>query len=1351
MSLTLTPMVKGDDMMSGKLLKHCILAIAALLVVAGPMASRAQSNVSEDFTHATTTNSWNFFNGACLTAGTGSSAGTNPGTIPSCLSVTSSYYKENLVGGSAGYLGSSTAPASLTAGVADPDGKGALRFTNGYPGGYHQNGAIVSAGTPFPTGAGVQVTFKTVTYKGDSKGAAGDGADGISFYLMDGSKPAGIGAWGGSLGYSCSNSNPPYDGLVGGYIGLGIDEYGNFLNGTNNTLGETGTSATGDNTASGGGYQPGRIGLRGAGSISWAALTGAYGTNLGASSPYYPASLATTCSNGGVYSTTTNSCGVACSSGSYNASTNTCDSCPAGTTFYSGTNTCNSCASGTYDVNTNSCTPVAYTCPNGATYVASSNSCTPQCSAGSFNSGTSMCNVCASSSTFDYPGHAPSKSTPCASCSKSGSYNATNGSCSTGSLSWAGPKSTSAANTPTVITPKSVSITSSTPSSGVPLSRLAVQKTCKTGHLWNYSTASSPADAGEATLANTANTAGILDYPAIPGAYSVLTNTTIANESAVTRSDATVIAYKLKITQDGLLSFSYSYNGGAYQSVIAKQDITASNGPLPGSFQFGFAGSTGGSTNVHEILCFQATPSDQAATSIGLNAKQAAKIASGTQAYLAYYYPSNWTGRLTANDLLFDASTKILSVSNTANWDASCVLTGVQSAATCPTTGAAGPVTAQASRTILSWDGTQGIPFQWTNLSAAQKTALNSGDASATNLNRLNYLRGDRSKEVNSAGVGLFRPRDSVLADIVDSSPTWVGPPNSPYATTWSDALYSTAAAAENTGTQSYAQFKSTAGTRQNVVYVGANDGLLHGFRAGSYDSNNNYVNNSTTPNDGAEILAYMPGAAISGTVFTSGSTSTSVTDTIHGTDPTNSNAVTSLLDYSNTQYGHNFYVDATPGTGDLFYGGTWHTWAVGGLGAGGAAIYALDVTDPSAFSEGNASTLVIGEWTPASITCANVSGCGKNLGDTYGQPVIRRLHNGMWAVIFGNGFNSRSGDAGIYVMTVDPSTGAKTFYYLSVSNSTTTYTNDGIAYVYPADLDGDRIVDYVYAGDLQGNLWRFDLTSNTASSWAAAASPLFTTDTGQPITTKPAVWIVTPTTGSTLRLMVDFGTGRKIPITNSAPTQYMSGTQSLYGIWDWDMDSWNVKSSTKYYSLTAPQTIGSNLVQQTVMTQSSGELDGSSNQVCWAGTTTCGSGNTQFGWTLDLPGAYEQVIYNPIAYKGAFVVNTLIPTSPSITSCSNSTETGNTIAISVTTGGAITDLFPGYKDAIGFRTDGSGSVTSLNAGGADYWLTQSSDGPGQKPANVCNPPWVWSNGACTILPKLPGPVGKRLTWIKKR
>jgi len=236
--------------------------LGALVALVLPLAAQAQSSVAEDFTKATTTNSWYFFNGACLTAGsaTGVEPITGTGQLPGCTTIASSYYNK-------------TAGEVLTGGYngtfPDPVGNGALRFTNGKPYGFSENGGIVST-SPFPTGQGVSITFKTVTYLGNSGGAGGDGADGISFFLMDASKlntstitgqaagdGNGLGAWGGSLGYSCSNSNSPYNGLNGGYLGLGIDEYGNFLNGTTNTLNESGTTATGDNTASGGGYKPG--------------------------------------------------------------------------------------------------------------------------------------------------------------------------------------------------------------------------------------------------------------------------------------------------------------------------------------------------------------------------------------------------------------------------------------------------------------------------------------------------------------------------------------------------------------------------------------------------------------------------------------------------------------------------------------------------------------------------------------------------------------------------------------------------------------------------------------------------------------------------------------------------------------------------------------------------------------------------------------------------------------------------------------------------------------------------------------------------------------------------------------
>ncbi len=109
---------------------------------------------------------------------------------------------------------------------------------------------------------------------------------------------------------------------------------------------------------------------------------------------------------------------------------------------------------------------------------------------------------------------------------------------------------------------------------------------------------------------------------------------------------------------------------------------------------------------------------------------------------------------------------------------------------------------------------------------------------------------------------------------------------------------------------------------------------------------------------------------------------------------------------------------------------------------------------------------------------CVNATNCGNNLGNTYGTPQIRRLHNGVWALIFGNGLNSTTGDAGIFVMIVDPSSGATSTYYLTTGSS-----GNGIAYTTPADLDRDFITDYVYAGDVKGNVWRFDLTNSDPPS----------------------------------------------------------------------------------------------------------------------------------------------------------------------------------------------------------------------------------------------------------------------------
>ena len=1105
--------------MSHRILKR---TLGVLAMLASSAHAQVVLTVSDDFTQTAAQNNWATFDGACLTAGDGT------GTVPACIGLPY-YQRQTLVGGMSGTL-------------PDQGGAGALRLTNGYTKGegsgfgfgYNQAGGIISNFT-FAAGTGVDILFKTVTYRGNSGGNGGgagvdrgDGADGMSFFLIDATNsngnPYDMGAFGGSLGYTCSNTNNDgtmradgtprqYDGLLNAYVGLGMDEFGNFLNPR-------------DNTASGPGLQAGRIGLRGNGSISWKGLR-AYHPNL------YPISL-----------------------------------------------------------------------------------------------------------TLDQQAK-------------------------------------------------------------------AVNNTCKTGTLWDYSQAN-PVDTG--TPVN--------DYADL-GATTILpANQPIANEAALTRADGTPIAYHLKITQDGLLSFSYSYNNGAFQQVITNQSISAKNGNLPNLLRFGFAGSTGGSTNVHEILCFQANPTQLADTSVGVNQKDATQIGSGTQAFLALYFPNGWWGRLTASNLLYDAASKQILVSATANWDASCVLTGVAAPTTCVTTGQTSvPAQGSNSRSIITWNGTQGVPFRWTQLSDAQRAALDPGVSSAGAPNRLNYLRGDRTNEVNTSGVGLYRARISVLGDIVDSSPTWVGPPNNPYTLVWRDLLYPNNTAPEN-GTATYTQFVTNRQTRQNVVWTGSNDGLLHGFRAGGFDAAGNF--DTHIPNDGLEVLAYMPAAVVS---------------KIH--DNTN-NAV----DYSNTQYGHAFFVDAPPTTDDLYYNGAWHTWLVGGLGPGGNAIYALDVTDPTQFNETNAAALVIGEWNSNNLQCVGNGGCNQSLGNTYGVPVIRRLHNGMWGVIFGNGIGSASGDAGIYVMTVDPASGARSFYYLSTGQQG---TNDGITSPAPADYDGDHITDYVYAGDLLGHIWRFDLTSSDPAQWGVTAGgALFTDPAGQAITTKPMV-ASGPVSGLP-RVMIDFGTGLKTPLTNTAPAAFSAGVHTLYGIWDWNMSSWNARSTARFSSLNTRPT--GTLQQQQLTANAKGDLDGTTNAICWADQTSC-STRPQIGWYITLGHPGEQVIFTPVVYQNALLINTTVPADNSPFSCKNNGDGGYTIAVALDTGAAIPGLFPQYGDtlAAGSLTNNSGSPFIVLVGSQAFMVTQTVgggkvDGPVscQKGSLICDAP---------IKPQ--GPVGKRLTWIQRR
>lgn len=440
---------------------------------------------------------------------------------------------------------------------------------------------------------------------------------------------------------------------------------------------------------------------------------------------------------------------------------------------------------------------------------------------------------------------------------------------------------------------------------------------------------------------------------------------------------------------------------------------------------------------------------------------------------------------------------------------------------------------------------------------------------------------------------------------------------------------------------------------------------------------------------------------------------------------------------------------------------------------AGGAAIFALDVTDPTQFSEGNASKTVIGEWTPTTLTCSQqtVTACGVNLGNTYGTPQIRRFHSGQWGFVFGNGYGTANGASGIYIALLDTSTGKPTFYYYPTSLTPSSTTPNGIAYPSSADFDLDHTVDYIYAGDLLGNVWRFDVTSQNPLNWGvSASSPLFTA--GGPITTQltvSTVKTITTVTNSVgldvsdapQRVVINFGTGQQVPQSLNSAATYAMGTQYLYGVWDWDMGTpatagtWNALSPNQQgIGLTGAQQVTTSNMQQQTLTEtpattgSGGVVSGGTatltkNPVCWKGSSTCSGTNTQMGWYTALPGTNEQIIFNPLidASGGELIYNTYIPSPSGVLSCTQVGATGFSLGMDASTGAGLNlplfNVGGTSYDGVQNNAVGTGSVVNTGAagGGKNWLITHTADG--KTSGNQLN------NYTVT--------TGQRVYWIQKR
>jgi type IV pilus assembly protein PilY1 len=251
--------------------------------------------------------------------------------------------------------------------------------------------------------------------------------------------------------------------------------------------------------------------------------------------------------------------------------------------------------------------------------------------------------------------------------------------------------------------------------------------------------------------------------------------------------------------------------------------------------------------------------------------------------------------------------------------------------------------------------------------------------------------------------------------------------------------------------------------------------------------------------------------------------------------------------------YTHAFYVDGSPTMGDVFYDDDWHTILVGGLNKGGQGIYALDITNPSLFTEGNAASLVRWEFTDADDA---------DLGYTFSRPAIIKVRNGdatKWVAVFGNGYTNSLDDTA--TGGAKSSTGHAALYFVDIEdgslirkieiNSGSTTTPNGLATPAPVDINGDGVVDYAFAGDLRGNLWKFNLRSKDPDDWSIAfeGTPLYVAKDAdgirQPITSRPEVGRGPNGRG----MIVLFGTGRFLePGDRDVATLKM---QTFYGIID--------------------------------------------------------------------------------------------------------------------------------------------------------------------------------------------------------
>ena len=488
-------------------------------------------------------------------------------------------------------------------------------------------------------------------------------------------------------------------------------------------------------------------------------------------------------------------------------------------------------------------------------------------------------------------------------------------------------------------------------------------------------------------------------------------------------------------------------------------------------------------------------------------------------------------------------------------------------------------VPAPSSRNIVVWNSTGAAPVAF-DYTAMSAAGISADLGTSASAQLVNYLRGDSSNEIRKGGT--YRNRSAVLGDIVNSSPVFIKGNI--------DLNYDRLPTAE---ASTYRAFVGTKQARtEGVLIVGANDGMLHAFR----DSN------------GAEIFAFVPRAVLPG-----------------------------LSKLADPNYAHQYFVDGPNIETDAYLGGSWRNLVIGTTGAGigastapysgGAkAVYAIDVTSPLTISASN----VLWEVNPAS------PGLGE-LGHVLWDVQAGQMPNGQWVAIFGNGYYSASGTARLFVVNL---TNGNLIREIDTQVGGITAKN-GLGGVRLVRNSRQQIIG-AYAGDLYGNLWKFDLSDLSASAWRIGnnGAPVFQVNSStlsapssQAITATPAVLAHPSGTG----FVVSLGTGKFFENADVSST----ATQSMYGIWD----------KTGFGApTTGSAVIGTSaLVQQTIsnpIAVTRTAVDGSTyivnyysisqNKVDWT---------TKSGWFINLPNTGQRVAYPVEVIASPFIsVDTISP-----------------------------------------------------------------------------------------------------------